>query len=889
MAKCQLSSSLDDLLASDHQTLSFHARKIRSERHGHHTPSILTFSPKVFLPVTRLCRDTCGYCTFAQAPNPGSRVYMSVEECVAVAEQGKLLGCTEALFTLGEKPEERWSEARAALTALGFNSTLDLVAHIASKVMERTGLIPHINAGTMSEQDLLALKEVSASQGLMLESGSDRLFHLTDGPHPGGTEGCPDKEPRVRIETIKAAGRAKVPFTTGLLIGIGETRQERLIDLMTINKLHQEYGHIQEVIIQPFRAKPGTAMHNRPEPPLEDLLWTIAAARIVMDPSISLQTPPNLTVVASGSGSDVLLEELVWSALIHAGIDDFGGISPLTRDWVNPEKPWPHLERLGRVVAESGFDLLPRLPVYPTYVPIISKGGLSSRPGEWLHRPTSGSVQPLNSVYAAVLSQSDSSGYARGGGGWFAGLPSPEPGPIASLGPPLNPKRNHETLPFLLPPSKTWSVALNSSGTLIGMPKADPASSSRGKKLNSIISSVLEDPLGSNPLADQHRQLLSEGDVEFLLSARGAEHDMVVAAADQLRSRVNGDTVSFVVNRNINYTNICTLACSFCAFSKGKASEDLRGPSYLLPLDEISRRTREAFDRGATEVCLQGGIHPSFDGNTYLDILRAAKEGAPTIHVHAFSPLEVYHGATTLGLPLATYLSLLKDNGLGSLPGTAAEVLDDEVRAVICPDKIDSETWVKVIQAAHLVGLRTTSTLMFGHVEGTRSWARHLITLRDLQRRIVKGGSTESLMESGITEFVPLPFVHMNSPVYSKQGASRRGPTLQECVLLHAVARLTLHPWIRNIQASWVKMGPDQAARLLSAGCNDMGGVLMNESITRAAGAAHGQEIDYHRMIDIICGAGKEPRLRTTLYGNAPESQVQKAIDRPRVSTGVQI
>ena len=859
MATSGQNALIDELLSSDHHKLCPQARSIRSDQGG---PDVITFSPKVFLPITRLCRDTCSYCTFAQPPKPGSLIYMTVEECISVALEGKALGCTEALFTLGDKPELKWPEARDELSSLGFSSTLDLVAHIASQVMERTGLIPHINAGTMDEVQATRLKSVSASQGLMLESGSDRLFQDVDGPHPGGSEGCPDKEPSVRITTIRAAGKAKVPFTTGILIGIGETRRERLIDLMTINDLHQEYGHIQEVIIQPFRSKPGTAMYKHPEPSLEDLVWTIAAARVILHPSISLQTPPNLTLTSSDD-TESLQEGL--RALINAGINDFGGISPVTRDWVNPEKPWPNLIQLGSLVAESGFNLIPRLPIYPSFMPLIGSTpsvltpSSSSTAGGWLYRPDDIQSSPSSSVYAAVLAQSDSYGYARGGDGWFAGLPSPSP--LESSPSSIPPSRSN---PFTLPSTKPrWSVSINTSGTLAGLPKA--ALSARGQRTKAVVARVLESPSTSPPL-------LSQQDVELLLTARGAEFDLIIDAADTLRSRVNGDIVSFVINRNINYTNICTLSCSFCAFSKGKASEDLRGASYLLSLDEISRRTKEAWDRGATEVCLQGGIHPSFNGKTYLSILRAAKEGAPLIHVHAFSPLEVYHGATTLGLTLEAYLALLKENGLGSLPGTAAEILDDSVRDLICPDKIDSVTWIDVLEAAHSVGLKTTSTVMFGHVESTETWARHLIKLRDLQRRT-----------GGITEFVPLPFVHMMSPVFVKQGAARRGPTIHECILLHAVARLALHPFITNIQASWVKMGPSQAAGLLSSGCNDMGGVLMNESITRAAGAVHGQEIDYHRMDDLIRGAGREPRVRTTLYDDAATSQVVKAMEMNRI------
>ncbi|KAK9832553.1 hypothetical protein WJX81_008558 [Elliptochloris bilobata] len=733
---------------------------------------VITFSPKVFLPLTRLCRDTCGYCTFAQPPVPGRRAFMTLPEVLAVAARGAELGCTEALFTLGDKPEAVHPAAAAELIDMGHVSTLDYVTEAAGAVLAQTGLLPHVNAGVLSEADLLRLRHVSASQGLMLESTEPSLSE-TGGPH----HACPDKVPAQRLATIDAAGRGAVPFTSGLLIGIGEGRRARLADLRLLLDLHRRHGHLQELIMQNFRAKRGTAMAGAPEPPLSELLWTVAVARLLFGPHMNIQAPPNLTPSAG------------WRALLAAGINDFGGISPLTRDFISPEAPWPHLEALAEATAASGKALVPRLAVFPEYV---------ADPTRWLD----------------------------GGGG--------------------------RASPPLRPAAGSWAVAMGEDGLLVGAarPPADLA-------IQSLLAAVVD-----------RGHELSEREVEQLFAARGADFDAVCSAADAMRARICGNKVTYVVNRNINNTNVCTFACAFCAFSKGRAGEELRDAPYLLLEAEIARRAAEAWDRGATEVCIQGGIHPDFTGQTYLRTLEAAKAGAPGIHVHAFSPLEVWHGAASLGWPLAHFLAALRDAGLGSLPGTAAEVLCDDVRAAICPDKLSSAQWLQVVEAAHEVGLRTTSTIMFGHMERPAAWARHLVRLRQLQART-----------GGITEFVPLPFVHMEAPIYL-QGRARRGPTLRECVLMHALARLAL-PNIPNIQASWVKMGPERAAQLLACGANDMGGSLMNESITRAAGAGFGQELLPERMEALIRAAGRTPRQRTTLYGSPPVERTWRSLRTP--------
>ena len=741
------SLSLAELEAAD---LLGPARALRAKREI----PLITYSPKVFIPLTKLCRDVCHYCTFAAPPRRGERAYMSADEVLAVARTGAESGCTEALFTLGDKPELRYRVAREELAALGCETTIDYLVRMCRLVLDETGLLPHANPGVMTRADLAALREVTASQGIMLETVSDRLSER-GGPHFGS----PDKLPAARLETIRAAGEERVPFTTGILIGIGETRAERIEALEAIADLARRYGHVQEVIVQNFRAKPGTRMEDHAEPSLDELLWTCAAARLVLGPEMNLQAPPNL------SYDD-------FPRLLDAGINDWGGISPVTIDHVNPEAPWPEVVRLEDATRAAWLEPAARLPVYPEYVD-----------ERWL----------APQVLTAALHVSDTDGLARRER-WRAGAQTPAP--------------------FV--------------------------------------------PRDALPV--DTRDELGEDEIERLLRARGDELHRVLAAADRLRREVNGDTVTYVVTRNINYTNVCYFRCGFCAFSKGKLAADLRGPAYLVPTDEILRRCHEAWERGAVEVCLQGGIHPHFNGDYYVDLCRAIKTELPDLHVHAFSALEVWQGAATLGEPLESYLERLRDVGLASLPGTAAEILDDEVREVLCPDKVSTDQWLEVHDTAHRVGLRSTTTIMFGHVDTPRSWARHLLRLREQQERT-----------GGFTELVPLPFVHMEAPIYL-HGRARPGPTFRETLLVHAVGRLALHPWITNIQASWVKLGSDGAAAALRAGVNDLGGTLMNESISRAAGASHGQEMPPEAMEALIRSVGRVPRQRTTVYG-APDPE----------------
>ena len=735
---------------------------------------VVTYSRKVFIPLTQLCRDVCHYCTFAQTPKHIPQAYMPIDEVIATCKAGAALGCQEALFTLGEKPELRYRAARESLAALGFKTTIDYVIEVARRVLVETGLLPHINAGNLTRDEMLALRDVSASMGIMLESASSRLCEKGM-PHYGS----PDKDPITRLATLDLAGELRVPFTSGILIGIGETRLERIESLLALRASHRRYGHLQEVIVQNFRAKPHTKMALAPEPDLEELVWTIAVARLIFGAEMSIQAPPNL--------SPGVLEQLV-----AAGINDWGGVSPLTPDHVNPEAPWPHLAQLARDTGSAGKYLDQRLTLYPRYL---------AEADTWL----SPKVQP------AARKQSDGEGYAKRDE-WIAGISEHAPSTELSL-------------PFA---------------------QAKPA-----------VAAIIERCLAGEPVA--------ETEIATLLRSRGANFGAVIEAANTRRKKVCDDTVSYVVNRNINYTNVCYFKCQFCAFSKGSGSENLRGKPYDISAEEITRRCVEAWERGATEVCMQGGIHPDYTGQTYLDIIATVRKATPAMHIHAFSPLEVWQGAETLNVPLTEFLARLKSAGLDTLPGTAAEILHDDVRAHLCPDKLNSAQWLEVMESAHAIGFRTTATIMFGHIESPEHSARHLYSIAELQRKT-----------GGFTEFVPLPFVAHEAPMY-KKGKARRGPSYREALLMHAVPRLVFNGLIDNIQASWVKMGREGVAACLNAGANDVGGSLMNESITRAAGAEHGEEWSPAEIETTIRGLGREPRMRSTLYADASAERRERA------------
>ena len=785
--------AISDLLAMPLSELMAAARAVRDNATG----SRVTFSPKVFIPLTVLCRDACGYCAFAQRPDRLRAPYLSPEHVLTIARCGAEAGCHEALFTLGERPELRYRVARDWLEAHGHRSTVGCLAEMCRLVLGETGLLPHANAGALLPDELALLRRVAPSQGMMLESLEEGLrCHLS----------APDKVPARRLATLEAAGLLRIPFTTGILVGIGESRASRLDSLRAIADAHLRHGHVQEVIIQNFLPKPRTAMRGTLPCPQEDYLEAIALARLVLPPEVHVQAPPNLS------------ED--FGILLEAGIDDWGGVSPVTADHVNPERPWPPVERLREVTEDHGFSLTPRLTVYPEF---------AVAPERWLDPE----------LRFAVLDRSDAEGLGRDDPGALFPQHTKE---VRNVG-------DGAEVRLVGRRSTAWY-----SGLPVDPPLLLPGHPAARSRIDEVLDGVRA---GQIPGLDE---------LVTLFRARGPEVAAVAALADELRAETVGEVVTYVRNRNINYTNVCTFRCRFCGFSKGRRSLNLRGTPYLLSMDEIARRTREAWQLGATEVCLQGGIHPDFDGNYYLDVIRTVKSAAPDMHVHGFTALEVTEGARRLHEPLAAYLRRLAAEGLGSLPGTAAEILDDEVRAVLCPDKVTTEEWLDAHRTAHSVGLRSNVTMMFGAIEQPISWARHLMRTRDLQRET-----------GGFTEFVGLPFVHMAAPMYL-DGKARRGPTWREVVLVHAVARIAYRGLIDNIQASWVKVGATGCQQLLCAGVNDLGGTLMNENISRAAGAAHGQFLDEADFLRIVEPLGRTLRRRTTLYGLSDPDQSSEGV-----------
>ncbi len=770
-----------DPASSDTAELTARAAAVRDARYG----SRVTYSPKVFVPLTMLCRDRCGYCTFAHAPRELPAAYLDPGEVLEIARQGAELGCHEALFTLGEAPEQRYPAAQQWLAQRGYASTVDYLVAACRLVAEETGLLPHANAGALSHDELAALREVTASQGMMIESLRPGL---------AAHRGAPDKDPARRLATLEAAGQLAIPFTTGILVGIGETEADRVEALTAIADAHRRHGHVQEVIVQNFLPKPGTAMRGHPACPPEEHLRAIARARLVLPPEVHVQAPPNLSDDPVG--------------LLAAGLDDWGGVSPVTADHVNPERPWPGLDELRGATESAGHTLAPRLTLYPEF---------ALDPSRWLDE---GMAFP-------VLDRSDAVGLGRDDPGAVLREKSQDAANVGD-GAEVSLSGRHST---------AWY-----SGADAAPPVLLPAPARAGGAVAEVLDGVRA---GQQPGVDE---------LVTLFAARGPEVAAVAALADELRSVAVGDTVTWVANRNINYTNVCTFRCRFCGFSKGKLSLNLRGAPYLLEHEEIIERVLEAQQLGATEVCLQGGIHPSFDGEYYLSVCRAIHEAAPGIHIHGFTALEVTEGARRLGEPLADYLTRLREAGLKTLPGTAAEILDDEVRAVLCPDKIDTGEWLEAHRVAHSGGLRSNVTMMFGAVEQPVHWARHLVRTRELQRET-----------GGFTEFVGLPFVHMATPMYLKRSA-RRGPTWREVLLVHAVARIAYRGLIDHVQASWVKLGASGARQLLQAGVDDLGGTLMDENISRAAGASHGQGLDEEGFRAIVEPLRRPLAQRTTLY-----------------------
>jgi FO synthase len=783
-------------------------------------PGVVTYSPKVFIPVTKLCRDRCHYCTFVETPGAlrrsGQSMFLSPDEILAIARQGAELGCLEALFTLGDRPEDRWPEAREWLDESGYDSTLAYVRAMAVRVLEETGLLPHLNPGVMSWEEMNRLKAVSPSMGMMLETTSRRLFETKGEAH----HGSPDKDPAVRLRVLEDAGRLSIPFTTGLLVGIGETLVERAETIFALRGVARAFGAVQEVIVQNFRAKPDTAMRHTDDLDLDEYRAAIAVTRIVLGPKSRVQAPPNLVDSSEGSAECALL--------LGAGIDDWGGVSPLTPDHVNPERPWPSLERLRELSAQCGFELKARLTVHPEYV----------RQGEpWL--------DPRVSAHVAALATDD--GLARPGVR-PAGLPWQEPdGGFVSAG------------------RTDLHVAVDRAGP--GGGRTDDRRSDFGDVYGDWDSVKDAAAMTGTPavLHAQGREAIAAAEAdpgnlsdEHALTLMTAEGDLLTEVrrlADDLRREAVGDDVTYVVNRNINFTNVCYVGCRFCAFAQRRTDAD----SYSLSLDEVADRAAEAWELGATEVCMQGGIDPELPSTAYFDLVTAVKQRVPEMHVHAFSPMEVVNGVSRTGLSIEDFLIKAREAGLGSLPGTAAEILDDEVRWVLTKGKLPTRTWVEVVSTAHRVGIPTTSTMMYGHVDNPRHWVGHLRVLSRIQDQALERGGV------GFTEFVPLPFVHTSAPIYLA-GVARPGPTHRDNLAVHALARILLHGRIPNIQTSWVKLGVDGTRDMLRAGANDVGGTLMEETISRMAGSEHGSAKTVAELTEIGAGIGRPVRERTTTY-----------------------
>ncbi|SEQ75177.1 FO synthase subunit 1 /FO synthase subunit 2 [Lentzea albida] len=763
---------------------------------------IVTYSRSVFIPLTRLCRDRCHYCTFATVPHKVPAAFLERDEVLAIARAGAAQGCKEALFTLGDRPEDRWPAAKEWLDARGYESTLDYVRASAIAVLEETGLLPHLNPGVLSWEELTRLRPVASSMGMMLETTAERLWSEKGGPHYGS----PDKDPAVRLRVLTDAGRVNVPFTTGILIGIGETIAERAESLLAMRQIAKQYGHIQEVIIQNFRAKPDTAMRGMPDADLTELAATIAVARLVMPSTVSVQAPPNLV----GGEFDLML---------RAGVDDWGGVSPVTPDHVNPEKPWPQVDQLAEITRQAGFSLQERLNVYPRYVraavgqwidtrltthvsALALENGLANPDAEVVGREWQEPDGGLDTYGRADLNTAiDTEGRTSDRRGDFDEVY----GDWDELKIPVAPQRLSEDV------QRGLKIAANDPGAILDDTDAAMA----------------------------------------LLTADGDALEEMVKLADDLRREVVGDDVTYVVNRNINFSNVCYVGCRFCAFAQRERDAD----AFRLSAEEVADRAQEAWDDGATEVCMQGGIDPKLPVTYYADVVRAIKKRIPGMHVHAFSPMEIVSAAAKAGVSVREWLTELKEAGLDTIPGTAAEILDDDVRWVLTKGKLPTATWLDVVGTAHELGIRSSSTMMYGHVDHPGHWLTHFRVLAKLQDRT-----------GGLTEFVALPFVHRNAPIYLA-GVARPGPSRRDNRAVHAFARLALHGRVDNIQCSWVKLGDEGTAEILNGGANDIGGTLMEETISRMAGSEHGSARTVSELETLASLAGRNARQRTTTYG----------------------
>ncbi|MEV4731754.1 bifunctional FO biosynthesis protein CofGH [Saccharopolyspora sp. NPDC049426] len=811
------SDDLDKLL-----TAAGKARDAHLVAEGH--PGIVTYSRNVFIPLTRLCRDRCHYCTFATVPHKVESAFLERDEVLEIARQGAAAGCKEALFTLGDRPEERWSAAREWLEARGYSSTVDYVRSCAIAVLEETGLLPHLNPGVLSWSELTRLKPVAASMGMMLETTSERLWSEKGGPHFGS----PDKEPAVRKRVLTDAGRVAVPFTSGILIGIGETRTERAESLLELRQSARQYGHIQEIIVQNFRAKPDTAMRGMPDADLEELAATIAVARLLMPSGVSVQAPPNLV------GEEHLL-------MLRAGIDDWGGVSPVTPDHVNPERPWPHVDELTELTGKAGFQLRERLTAYPRYV----RKGLAGDSTQWLDLRVASHVDAL----------SDSDGFADPDAE-IAGREWQEPdGGFESIGR-TDLHRSIDTDGRTEDRRTDFDTVYGDWDELRGQVPTAASPERLDADVKKGLRLAESDP--ASLLEEQHHEAAMA-----LMTCEGPAMDELAGIADRLRREVVGDDITYVINRNINFSNICYVGCRFCAFAQRERDAD----AYRLSPEDVADRADEAWRAGATEVCVQGGIDPRLPVSGYADLVRAVRRRVPEMHVHAFSPMEIVSASAKAGVTVQDWLAELKEAGLGSIPGTAAEILDDEVRWVLTKGKLPAAEWIEVVSAAHRLGIPSSSTMMYGHVDHPEHWLGHFRTLAGVQDRAREHG------QAGFTEFVPLPFVHRNAPIYLA-GLARPGPTRRDNRAVHAMARVLLHGRIDNVQTSWVKLGDAGTTEVLHGGANDVGGTLMEETISRMAGSEHGSERSAEELHELAARAGRTARQRTTTYGRVGQVQL---------------